>query len=465
MRVEKDALGEKNIPESALWGVQTARAKENFPVSGESVDPILIGAYAELKVASAQANIELGLLGPLIGKAVLKAAREVIEGRHAKEFVVDQYQAGAGTSTNMNLNEVIANRALTLLGKKKGSYDVISPNDHVNMSQSTNDTYPSATRIALALEFRAFDRKLKVLEDSFMQKGREFRSFIKSARTHLQDAVPITLGQEFTAYGRTISEVRANLARAKDSIMSLGIGGSAAGTGLNTHPRYARLVVRNLKKNTGERFRNAPDPVESMQSQKQLLEFASALKLAAVEISRIASDLRLLSSGPNTGLGEIVLPAVQPGSSAMPGKVNPSILECVNMVCFRVIGAEAAVGHAVLAGQLDLNINMPLMASELLHAIKILGNAAEIMGKFCVRGIRADRKRMEQYAYTSAALATALTPILGYAKVAEIVKEFIQTREPLPDIILRRKLLTKAEIKNIFNISRLTRPGIAKRKP
>jgi aspartate ammonia-lyase len=423
----------------------------------------LVHAYAELKKACALANIELGLLKPAIGRLILGAIQEILDGKHSGQFPVDAYQAGAGTSTNMNVNEVIANRALELMGKEKGSYDIISPNDHVNMGQSTNDTYPSAVRIAIVIGFEALDSHLRNLEESFKEKGSEFKSLIKSARTHLQDAVPITLGQEFSAYGRTVAAGRTILLRAQKDLLVLGIGGSAAGTGLNTHPRYARLVVKKLNKNLGYGFTNAPDLIESMQSQRQLLGFAAALKAAAVEISRIASDLRLLASGPTTGFNEIVLPAVQPGSSIMPGKVNPSILECVNMVCFRVIGAEAAVTQAVLAGQLSLNVNMPLMASEILEAMKILGNAAGMMAEKCIQGIRANKSQMEKYAYQSAALATVLNPILGYAQVAEIVKESIRTGESLPSIVRRKEILTEAEVKRILDPRRLTRPGIAKK--
>lgn len=425
------------MPEGALWGAQTARAVANFKISGTPVNYSLILAYAQIKKACAQTNAEIGLLKPELAKPILNAIEEILSGKHADQFVVDQYQAGAGTSTNMNLNEVIAH--LAGLG--------ISPNDHVNMSQSTNDTYPSAMRVAIVKKYDLLDKNLNKLEDSFKKKGVEFKDVIKSARTHLQDAVPITLGQEFSAYSRTISDLRKAIARVKEAVSILGIGGSAVGTGLNTHPKYAKLVVSYLNKNTGFDFKNAPDMVESMQSQKQILQFAGALKLSAVEISRIASDLRLLSSGPHTGFHEINLPAVQPGSSIMPGKINPSILECVNMVCYRVIGAETTVTQAVLGGQLNLNVNMPIMASEILHSMEILSNAVKMMAEKCINGITANVELCKKYAYESAGLATALTPIMGYEAVAKLVKEMLATGKPLPD-----------EIKKLLDPNKMTKP-------
>src|SRR3989344_3306685 len=463
MRIEKDSLGEKKIPDNALWGVQVARAIENFPISDTSVDLGLVYAYAELKKACTQANQVLGLLKPALARPILKAIEEILHGKYDSQFVVDQYQAGAGTSTNMNLNEVIANRALQLIGKKSGNYEIISPNDHVNMAQSTNDTYPSALHIAITTAYGKLDSSLKTLEESLRKKGNEFKSVITSARTHLQDAVPITLGQEFMAYSHTLAGIRNTVRLAKESLRTLGIGGSSAGTGLNTHPRFSKLVIKYLNANTGHSFKNAPDLIESMQSQRQLLEFADALKIAATEISRIASDLRLLASGPKTGFHEIILPPVQPGSSIMPGKINPSILECVNMVCYRVIGSEATVTQAVLGGQLNLNVHMPLMASEVLHSIKILGNAVTIMAEKCIDGITADKEKTLQYAHKSAGLATALNPILGYASVAEIVKESARTKESLPEIIVRKKLLSPQELKKILDPARMTKPGIAKK--
>lgn len=462
-RIEKDSLGSKQIPANALYGIQTLRAVENFPISGQPLLPEMVKAYAHLKKACAEANTELKLLPKKLSGPIIKAADEVIAGKHGDQFPVDVLQAGAGTSTNMNLNEVIANRALELMKKKKGRYDLVSPNDHVNMAQSTNDTYPSAMRIAVLMSFDALDQNLKKLEKSFQKKAVQFKNIIKSARTHLQDAVPITLGQEFNAYALTLSGLRKQLKTAREQVSVLGIGGTAAGTGLNTDPRYAKLVVRHLNKNTKLKFRNSSNLVESMQSQRQMLEFSSVLKQIATEVSRIATDLRLLSSGPNTGFAEICLPAVQPGSSIMPGKINPSILECVNMVCYRLIGSETTVANSVLNGQMDLNVNMPLMSLEVLTSMTILGNAAKMMAEKCVNGITADKKRCEAYAYESASLATALNPILGYAKVSGVVKEFVKTGKSVPEIILKKKWMTASQLKKVLDPIRMTKPGIAKK--
>lgn len=462
MRIEKDSLGELQVPENALYGVQVARALTNFPISGQTISKELVSAYGLLKKACALANLDLGLLKKEIADPILKACDEVISGALSEHFPVDIYQAGAGTSTNMNLNEVIANRALEVLDQPRGTYSVISPNDHVNMAQSTNDTYPTAMRIALVQMVPALDAKLTKLEKAFTTKGKEFAEVLKSARTHLQDAVPITLGQEFTAWGITLSAMREEIENAKKSLEVLGIGGSAAGTGINVDPEFSKKVVAHLNKLTPHNFKNAPDLIESMESQRQIQKFAAALKSTAIEMSRIASDLRLLASGPNTGFYEIELPAVQPGSSIMPGKVNPSILECVNMVCYRVMGAESAVSYATLGGQLDLNVNMPLMSAELIHSTQILGNAAEMMADQCVSGISANVEKCRDFALKSASLATALNPILGYAKVAEIVKEFVKTGKSFPDIIKEKGLLTDMQIKKVLAPENMTRPGIAK---
>lgn len=463
-RIEKDSLGEKEIPADALYGVQVARAVENFQISDEPIGWELITAYAELKKACAQTNAELGQLDQSLAKHIIKAADEIIEGKHDEHFVVDIYQAGAGTSTNMNLNEVIANRVLEMMGKEKGDYRGCSPNDHVNMAQSTNDTYPTAMRLAILMQLDDLYQKLAILQEAFEKKAKEFKEVIKSARTHLQDAVPITLGQEFGAWGKTIKKMIDLIADAESDLRELGIGGTAAGTGLNTHPDYAKTVIKHLNQNTNLGVANAEDLIESTQSQHQIQSFASALKTTAIEVSRIASDLRLLSSGPNTGLAELTLPAVQPGSSIMPGKINPSILECVNMVCARVIGAEATVSQCTLGGQLDLNVYMPLMSAELLHAMKILGNAAEMMADKCVNGITANKEQCKKYAYKSASLATALNPILGYDKVAEVVKEFVKTGKPIPEIILEKKWLSKEELEQMLDPEKMTKPGIAKRQ-
>lgn len=458
LRTETDSLGSLKIDDKALYGIQTMRAALNFPISGETVPFELINAYALLKKACAKANLELKHLKKDIATPIIKACDEIMEDKHHEQFIVDIFQAGAGTSTNMNLNEVIANRALEIMKKPKGSYGIISPNDHVNMAQSTNDTYPTAMRIAIAFEYEHLDKHLKLLQESLEKASVRFRGVIKSARTHLQDAVPITLGQEFDGWARTIKACRSTLAIARGHICTLGIGGSAAGTGINTHPDFRKKVLKHL--NTyAPFFRLSDSTIESMQSQKDIQRFMAALKETAIEISRIASDLRLLASGPNTGFSEITLPAVQPGSSIMPGKVNPSILECVNMVCYRIMGAEATVSLACLSGQLELNVNMPLMTSEVLYSMEILENAATIMAEKCINGITANETQCKKYAYGSAGLATVLNPLLGYEKVAEIVKESTQNGISLIDILRTKKLFSESELKKLLDPQTLTKPN------
>jgi len=457
-RTETDSLGIKNIPIDALYGIQTLRAVENFPISGISLLPEMVKAYAYLKRSCAITNSKLGLLDKNKSELIVTVCDEIIEGKYKDQFVVDIFQAGAGTSTNMNLNEVISNRAIEILGKEKGNYDVISPNDDVNMSQSTNDTFPTAIRIAITLQSKSLLQSLKNLQKSFNKKGEEFISVIKSARTHLQDAVPITLGQEFSGWALTIEELIEELEISLIKTQKLGIGGSAAGTGMNTHKDYAKNVVSELSKATEYKFTGAKNLIENMQSQKELLDFAGKLKNIAIQISRISKDLRLLSSGPNTGLGEITLPPVQPGSSIMPGKINPSILECMDMICYRIIGSETTISYATQNGQIDLNPNMPLMAIEILTSIKILTNGCNMTAKKCIDGITANKEVCENYAYKSASLATVLNPIFGYMKTGEIVKESLKTKKSIPEIILEQKLMDKKELDEILDPKKMTKP-------
>ena len=454
-RVEKDSLGEKNIPADALYGIQTLRAVENFPISGRAVPLEIVRSYAILKKCCAQVNFSLGLLPQKKFQAIHQACQEVIKGKHDEFFVVDVFQAGAGTSTNMNLNEVIANRALEILDEEKGNYKVISPNDDVNMAQSTNDTYPTAMRISIALEFPELEKSFVNLSKSLESKSLEFKKIIKSARTHLQDAVPISLGQEFGAWSRTISSVLEKIKNAYQSILVLGIGGTAAGTGLNAHPEFSTRVIKELKKETKLHFQLSPDLVESMNSQRQILEFMSSLRNAAVEISRIVNDLRLLSSGPTNGLAEIVLPPVQPGSSIMPGKINPSILECVNMVCFRVMGAESAVVQAVHSGQLDLNVFMPLMSVETLESMKILKNALQILDTKCIRDIKVNKENCQKYVFQSSSLATVLNPVLGYHQTAKIVKESLEKNTSIKDLLIKKGILDKEKIEELLDPNKM----------
>ena len=459
-RIEKDSLGQKEVPADAYYGLQSVRAMENFPISGLRLHQRMVEAMAMVKKAAAFANAELGLLKPEVSKAIGAAADEVLAGKLRDHFVVDVYQMGAGTSFHMNVNEVLANRAIELLGGKKGDHSIVHPNDHVNMAQSTNDVIPTAMRIAARLLLHELLPVLSDLETALGAKAKEFDGILKSARTHLQDAVPIRLGQEFAAYAATIGKCRELIAAAARSLEELGIGGSAAGTGLNTHPQYRFKLVEYLRAWTNINWRNAPDMREAMQSNLPIAEASSALRLLALELTRICNDLRLLASGPTTGFAEIVLPAVQPGSSIMPGKVNPSMAEMLNMVCFQVIGNDLTVAMAVQAGQLELNVMMPVMAYNLHHSIEILKNALRVFIDRCVVGIVADADRCRRYAESSMALATALNTHVGYARAAEVVKRALREQKTIIDVVREEKLLTEAQIAQILDPIKLTEPGL-----
>jgi aspartate ammonia-lyase len=459
-RMEKDSLGEKQVPATAYYGVQTARALENFPISGLRAHPALITAHATIKKAAALTNQELGNLEARIAQAIVQASQEVIEGKLRDQFVVDVFQAGAGVSFNMNCNEVIANRAAEILGGNRGDYKLVHPNDHVNMAQSTNDTFPTSMRLSALMMVGELDPVLERLEHAFASKGREFDAIIKSGRTHLQDAVPIRLGQEFAAYAATVGRCRARILLCRGSLSELGIGGTAAGTGINTHPEYRSRIVAHLSRLTGLSLQNSPDMREAMQSQLPLSEISSALKLLALELVRIANDLRLLSSGPRTGFAEIQLPAVQPGSSIMPGKVNPVMPEVLNMVAFQVVGNDLTVALAVQAGQLELNVMMPAMIYNVLQSMEILKNTLEVFRSRCVEGITADAAHCEHYALESVGIATALNRHIGYAAAAEVAKESMRTGKSIYQIVVERKLLDSEQLRSILDPRAMTEPGI-----
>ena len=452
MRTERDTLGPVQVPDDALYGAQTQRAVENYPVSGLREHPEFIRAFIFLKKAAALTNRELHTMKPDIAAAIVAACDQILgdlEG-HRKHFVVDVFQAGAGTSFNMNCNEVIANLASISLGGKLGEYKPVNPNDDVNMAQSTNDVFPTAIRIATLLLLQEFTPALDGLVTALEERAHAFADVIKSGRTHLQDAVPITMGQEFQAYASALRRASRLLGAATAELRVLGIGGTATGTGINTPTGYRFAVVRHLRKLTGLDLAATDDLREAMQSQLPLAAVSGALRNLALELTRITNDLRLLASGPQTGLAEIILPTVQPGSSIMPGKVNPSMLECLNQICFHVLGADAAVAYAVQAGQLELNVMMPLMAFEILFSIDILKNFLPVFTDKCIRGLEADRKRAEAYYISSPALATALNPIIGYARAAEIAKESAKSGTPIPQLLRERKLLSEEEIARIF---------------
>jgi len=452
-RVEKDSLGEKLVPAEAYYGIQTLRAVENFPISGITAKPVFVTATAMVKTASATANTTLGLLDKKREAAIVKAASEVASGQHRDEFIVDIYQAGAGTSHNMNANEVIANRAAEILGGAKGRYSTVHPNDHVNMSQSTNDTMPTALRVACLLSAQALTASLTCLQKALEKKARQFRPVIKSARTHLQDAVPIRLGSEFGSYASTVKNSTARINAALDGLRCIGLGGTAAGTGLNTHPHYRKTVLKALSKATGLKLRNAPDGYEAINSMADFTALSSAIKNTALELIRIANDLRLLSSGPHTGLSEITLPAVQPGSSIMPGKVNPVMAEMLDMVCFQVAGCDHTVSLAAQAGQLDLNVMLPVINYNILHSMEILTSSVGVFTTRCVAGITADRKKCKEYFERSVGLATALNRFIGYEKAAAIAKEAASTGRTIKELVIEKGLFTEKQWRELAEAS------------
>src|SRR5437762_9890164 len=428
-RTERDPLGELQVPFDAYYGVQTARAAENFPISGLRAPADLVVATILIKKAAAEANATLGRLDRDVAAAIVKAADEILSGRLRDQFIVDVYQAGAGTSHNMNANEVLANRAGEILGEPRGTYERVHPNDHVNMGQSTNDVFPTATRLALLLGAAPLVAAADALVDSLSRKAGAFADVLKTGRTHLQDAVPITLGQEFSGYAECVRRGAEDVAAASEQLRELNIGATAVGTGLNAGDDYRRLVIANLSRYAASTLRPATNLFRVTQSMGDVLAYSGAMRRLAVEVGKVASDLRLLSMGPRAGLSEIALPAVQPGSSIMPGKVNPSIPEMVNQVCFQVIGCDATVAIACEAGQLELNVMMPVIAWNTLHASTILRAAMQTFRTRCVYGIAADERRARELLERSTAAATGLSPYIGYAGPAEIAKESEMSEE------------------------------------
>ena len=457
-RTEEDSLGLKKVPSDVYYGVQTARAIENFPISGLRAHATLIRAIAMVKEAAAEANRDLGLLDARTADAIIQAAQEIQRGQWHEHFVVDVYQAGAGVSFHMNANEVIANRASELLGGKLGEYRHAHPNDHVNYGQSTNDVFPTAMRLATLLELQGLYASLDGLTAALEAKGREFHPILKSGRTHMMDAVPMRLGQEFTAYAGAIARAKKAIEQQSDLLRELGLGGSAVGTGINTHPDYRERAVANLARISGQKLTPVDDMRYAMQSNLAMSAVSSALRNLALEVIRISNDLRLLASGPNTGLAEINLPALQPGSSIMPGKINPVMAELAAMVSFQVIGYDTAVALAVQAGQLELNVMMPTMAHSVLTSITILSNMLRQLTDFCIKGITAAEERCAFYAQSTVSLATALNPYIGYAKAAEIAKESVATGKTIIEIARSKGYLSDEQIKEILDPARMTEP-------
>jgi len=459
-RIEKDPLGEKAVPSDALYGVQTLRAAENFPISGLRPLPAFVDAVVWIKRSAALTHKETGRLEAKLADAVVQAADEVLSGKHRDQFIVDVYQAGAGTSHNMNCNEVLANRANEILGQPRGSYSPVHPNDHVNMAQSTNDVIPTAMRLATLATLSGLLGSLDALGDALLEKGHQFDGVIKSGRTHLQDATPIRLGQEFAAYGRTVLRHREKLAQAADWLRSLGIGGTAVGTGLNAEPEYPGLMVKHLRAVTGLDLKVGEDRVQLMQSMGDIATFSGALRAWALDLNKIANDIRLLASGPRTGLAEILLPAVQPGSSIMPGKVNPSIAEMVNQVCFQVLGLDTTVAMAAEAGQLELNVMMPVMTHNVVFAMTLLTNAAHVFADRCIRGIEADEAQCAHWLERSPALVTALAPKLGYAESAKLAKEAVASGLTVKELVVKKGLLKGKELEEVLDLRAMTEIGV-----
>jgi aspartate ammonia-lyase len=460
-RTERDPLGDLQVPADAYYGVQTARAVANFPISGFHAHPDLVTATVLIKKAAAVANVALGRLDRRIGDAIAAAADEVLAGRLRDQFVVDVYQAGAGTSHNMNVNEVLANRAAELLGGARGEYRLVHPNDHVNMGQSTNDVFPSATRLALLLLNGPLEVAVVNISKAFGLKQVEFDDIVKVGRTHLQDAVPIRLGQEFGGYADCVASGVNPLMQAAERLMELNLGATAVGTGLNAGDDFATLTVQTLADFTEYPLTATRQRFAVTQSMGDVLAYSSTMRRIAVEVSKIASDLRLLSMGPRAGLAEIRLPAVQPGSSIMPGKVNPSVPEMVNQVCFQVIGCDTTVCFAAEAGQLELNVMMPVIAWNALHASTILRNALTAFKTHCVDGIDADPERCRELLERSTAVATALSPYIGYAATADVAKEAVSTGKSIREIVLARALLDRETVDRVLATRAMTEPGVA----
>jgi aspartate ammonia-lyase len=466
-RLEHDLLGEREVPDDALYGVQTLRALENFPITGMPLRefPALIEALAAVKEAAALANAELGLLASETGDLIVRASQEIRAGRHHEHFLVDMIQGGAGTSTNMNANEVIANRALELSGHDRGDYQFVHPNNHVNLSQSTNDVYPTAVKIALHTVIEELRHAMKDLAAAFLAKGDEFAPFIKMGRTQLQDAVPMTLGQEFTAFGHTILEDVERLGEAQALIREMNMGATAIGTGINAPRGYADAVREHLSRITGLALITAPDLVEATADTGSFVQLSGVLKRCAVKLSKICNDLRLLSSGPRAGFGEINLPAMQPGSSIMPGKVNPVIPEVVNQVCFDVIGGDITVTMAAEAGQLQLNVFEPVIAYRLLGGISALTNACTVLRERCINGITANPDRMRYFVEHSIGIVTALVPVIGYEASTEIARDALASGRGVYELVMERGLLTREQLDRALNPEAMTGPPASPGSP
>jgi aspartate ammonia-lyase len=460
-RTERDPLGEHDVPDGAYYGIQTQRAVENFPISGLHAPDELITATILIKKAAAASNLADGKLSPDIAAAIMAAADEILGGKLREQFIVDVYQAGAGTSHNMNANEVLANRAAELLGAPKGKYDKVHPNDHVNMAQSTNDVFPTATRLALLLGHRRLVESARRLSGSLEAKAKQFDGLLKVGRTHLQDAVPITFGQEFSGYAACIAQGADDVEQASHQLRELNLGATAVGTGINTSAKYAGAAIEFLRSYTGLTLTPARNLFRVTQSMGDVAGYSGAMRRLSIELGKVASDLRLLSMGPRAGIAEVTLPAVQPGSSIMPGKVNPSIPEMVNQVCYQVMGCDTTVAMACEAGQLELNVMMPVIAWNALHSSRLLRQSMEVLRTKCVEGIEANTERARELLDRSTAVATALSPHIGYAATADIAKEAVRTGKSIREIAKARGVLSDEQLDRLLAPERMTAPDQA----
>lgn len=462
--MEKDSLGSMDVPAEAYYGIFTERAKRNFRISGIRAERNFIRSLALIKKAAAAANVELGLLDKKVGEAIIAAADEVAHGEWDREFPLDVFQAGAGTPFNMNCNEVIANLAIEKLGGKKGGYGMVHPNNHVNMAQSSNDVIPTTIRISVLFSLQPLMTEIGRLAAEFRKKAEEYKGVVKTGRTHLEDAVPVRFDQVFNSYAKALDDCARRIKAAEDSLLQLGIGGTAVGTGINTHPQFKARVVNRLSEYTGFKFVVAADSILTTWSASAFLEASNSLRLLATDVIKICNDLMLLNSGPKTAIAEIMLPEVEPGSSIMPGKVNPSVPECAIMACYQVLGNDYAVAEAAKSGQMELNVMTPLIAFDLLWSIRLMANTLGMLDEFCVRGLFVDAERSQQLLEKGLSLVTALNPYIGYEVAAEIVKVALHDNKPLPQVILENKILEESDLNKILDAKAMTEPALVDRQ-
>ena len=461
MRTEHDFLGEMNVPDNVYYGVQTMRAMENFHITGDQLDRDFIQAMATVKKASALANMETGRLDKKIGTALVQAASEIIDGKWLDQFPVDPIQGGAGTSVNMNMNEVLCNRALEILGMEKGRYDIVSPNNHANMAQSTNDVFPTSIKVCLNMKGKKLLAALQELEDGLDVKADEFKDVLKMGRTHLQDAVPITLGQEMGAYASAVSRGKKRIARSLEGVHVINMGGTAVGTGLNAEPAYIKTVAAKLSMLTGDMFTTARNLIDMTNNTDVFADVSGSMKATALMLIKMANDFRLMASGPRCGLNELKLPARQPGSSIMPGKVNPVMAEVLDQTCYQIIGNDLAISMAVENGQFELNVMEPVMAFNLFHSMEYLTNAIHGFCKYLLKDLQANKDQCQSWVDHSVGIVTALLPHIGYERSSLLAKEAYATGRPIRDIILEHRYLTKEQVDFILSPGEMTQPGIA----